>query len=173
MALTGSPATNRWSSKGICNVVTGAPAAAILRAAGWDPNARGVLIGLVTGTGAAELVRATARGVAATVRNVIEHAERATGTSYPQVAVGGAMAGHPVWLTVLSEILGRPFHVVDEDPSVHGAAMLGASAADGSLPLPAPRGQERPADGTSPGQSFARFLTATDIAINAQKGEIS
>jgi xylulokinase len=36
MAFTGSPATDRWSSKGICNVVTGAPAAAILRAAGWD-----------------------------------------------------------------------------------------------------------------------------------------
>ena len=37
MALTGSPASDRWSSKGICNVLTGAPADAILRAAGWDP----------------------------------------------------------------------------------------------------------------------------------------
>jgi xylulokinase len=142
-----------------------APYLAGERAPLWDPDARGVLIGLATGTGAAELARATLRGIVATVRNVIEHAEQAAGASYPEVTVGGSMAGHPAWLTVLGEILGHTFGVVDEDPSGYGAAMLGASAAGGALPHLAGRSTPRPADGTSAGQSFARFLAATDIAL--------
>lgn len=142
-----------------------APYLAGERAPLWDAGARGVLTGLATGTGAAELARATLRGVAATVRNVIEHAERAAGMSYAEVTIGGAMAAHPAWLTVLGEILGRTFGIVDEDPSGYGAAMLGASAGGGSLPhLPA-HGTPRPVGSTSAGPSFALFLAATDVAL--------
>lgn len=39
MALTGSPASDPWSSKGICRVTDGAPAVAVLEACGWPERA--------------------------------------------------------------------------------------------------------------------------------------
>ncbi|PZF80142.1 FGGY family carbohydrate kinase [Jiangella anatolica] len=36
LALTGAPTSDPWSSKGLCNVVTGAPASAFLRSVGWS-----------------------------------------------------------------------------------------------------------------------------------------
>ncbi len=39
MQLTGSPASDPWSSKGICRVTDGAPAAEVLAACGWPPDA--------------------------------------------------------------------------------------------------------------------------------------
>jgi len=139
------------------------------RAPLWEAGARGVLTGLVTATGAAELSRATLRGIAATIRNVIEHAERAAGTRYPTVTIGGGMAGHPAWLTAAHEVLGRDFTVADDEPSGYGAAMLGASAARGSLrhlsahdPLPL-------ADTDSADECFAAFIAATDVSLAAVK----
>ena len=39
MALTGSPASDPWSSKGICRVTDGAPATEVLAACGWPEKA--------------------------------------------------------------------------------------------------------------------------------------
>jgi xylulokinase len=144
-----------------------APYLAGERAPLWEAGARGVLTGLMTATGAAELARATLRGIAATVRNVIEHAEQAAGTRYPAVIVGGSMASHPAWLTAAHEILGRGFSVTDEEPSGYGAAMLGASAAGFSLPYLAAR-SPRPLAGTgSADESFAQFIAATGVSLAA------
>ena len=142
-----------------------APYLAGERAPLWEAGARGVLIGLATATGAAELSRATLRGVAGTVRNVVAHAEQAAGTLYAEVTVGGSMAGHPAWRTALREILGRAFKIADEEPSCHGAAMLGASAAGCSLPSLAARSAHDTIGDPSADRSFARFLAASDIAV--------
>jgi xylulokinase len=144
-----------------------APYLAGERAPLWEAGARGVLTGLVTATGAAELARATLRGIAATVRNVIEHAEQAAGRRYPSVTVGGSMAGHPAWLTAAHEVLGREFSVTDDEPSGYGAAMLGASAA--GFPLPhLPARAPRPLTGAgSADEAFAQFIAATDASLAA------
>jgi xylulokinase len=143
-----------------------APYLAGERAPLWEAGARGVLTGLVTATGAAELSRATLRGIAATVRNVIEHAEQAAGERYPAVIAGGSMAGHPAWLTAAHEVLGREFSVTDE-PDGYGAAMLGASAAGFSLPHLAARAPLPLAAADSADESFAQFIAATDVSLAA------
>jgi xylulokinase len=144
-----------------------APYLAGERAPLWEAGARGVLTGLVTATGAPELARATLRGIAATVRNVIEHAERAAGTRYSAVIVGGSLAGHPAWLTAAHEVLGREFSVADDEPSGYGAAMLGASAAGFSLPHLAARAARPLAGAASADESFAQFIAATDVSLAA------
>jgi xylulokinase len=144
-----------------------APYLAGERAPLWEAGARGVLTGLVTATGAAELGRATLRGIAATVRNVIEHAERAADRRYPAVIVGGSMAGHPAWLTAAHEVLGREFSVTDDEPSGYGAAMCGASAAGFSLPPLAAHARRPLAGAASADESFAQFIAATDVSLAA------
>jgi len=144
-----------------------APYLAGERAPLWEAGARGVLTGLVTATGAPELARATLRGIAATVRNVIEHAEQAAGRRYPAVIVGGSMAGHPAWLTAAHEVLGREFSVTDDEPSGYGAAMCGASAAGLSLPHLAARAPRPLAGAGSADESFAQFIAATDVSLAA------
>jgi len=144
-----------------------APYLAGERAPLWEAGARGVLTGLVTATGAAELARATLRGIAATVRNVIEHAEQAAGTHYPAVIVGGSMAGHPAWLTAAHEVLGREFSVTDDEPSGYGAAMCGASAAGFSLPHLAARAPQPLAGAAPADESFAQFIAATHVSLAA------
>jgi xylulokinase len=144
-----------------------APYLAGERAPLWEAGARGVLTGLVTATGAAELARATLRGIAATIRNVIEHAEQAAGERYPAVIVGGSMAGHPAWLTAAHEVLGREFSVTDDEPSGYGAAMLGASAAGFSLPHLAARAPMPPVGASSADDSFRQFIVATNVSLAA------
>jgi xylulokinase len=144
-----------------------APYLAGERAPLWEAGARGVLTGLVMATGAPELARATLRGIAATIRNVIEHAEQAAGRRYPAVIVGGSMAGHPAWLTAAHEMLGREFSVTDDEPSGSGAAMLGASAAGFSLPHLAARAPRPSAGAGSADESFAQFIAATDVSLAA------
>lgn len=144
-----------------------APYLAGERAPLWEAGARGVLTGLVTATGAPELARATLRGIAATIRNVIEHAEQAAGRRYPVVIVGGSMAGHPAWLTAAHEVLGREFSVTDDEPSGYGAAMCGASAAGFSLPHLAARAPRPLAGAGSADESFAQFIAATDVSLAA------
>src|SRR6202050_1360432 len=133
-----------------------APYLAGERAPLWEAGARGVLTGLVMATGAAELARATLRGIAATVRNVIEHAEQAAGRRYPAVIVGGSMAGHPAWLNAAHEVLGREFSVTDDEPSGYGAAMCGASAAGLSLQHLAARAPRPLGRARSAGEAVAR-----------------
>jgi xylulokinase len=144
-----------------------APYLAGERAPLWEAGARGVLTGLVTATGLAELSRATLRGIVATIRNVIEHAERAAGERYPAVTIGGSLAAHPAWLTAAHELLGREFSVADDEPSGYGAAMLGASAAGFSLPHLAARDPGPLAGAGSADESFARFIAATDVSLAA------
>jgi len=147
-----------------------APYLAGERAPLWEAGARGVLIGLVAATGAAELSRATLRGIAATVRNVIEHAEQAAGERYPAVTMGGSLSGHPAWLTAAHEVLGRELSVADDEPSGYGAAMLGASAAGFSLPHLAVRAPRPLVGADSADESFARFIAATDVSLAAISG---
>jgi len=58
----------------------------------WDPQARGVIIGLTQGSGRAELARAALEGIAHQTTDVIEAMKQGTGLSPKQIRVDGGVS---------------------------------------------------------------------------------
>jgi xylulokinase len=101
------------------------------RAPVWRPDVRGVLTGLGSTTGAAELARSVLRGVAASDRHVLAEA----GHRGEPVHVGGASAQAAGWQRARREVLGADLVVhAEPDTGALGSAML-AAAADTGAPL--------------------------------------
>ncbi len=94
----------------------------------FDPRARGVLAGLTTRHGAAELYRAVLEGTAYGLRHNLEAMAEAGGPPSRLVAVGGGTRGG-VWTRIVSDVTGRPqqlpAHTVG---ACFGDAMLAALA---------------------------------------------
>ena len=63
--LTGAPASDPWSTKGLCNVATLAPAEAVLRAAGWSADVVPPLAAAWTAAGVVSARAASALGLPA------------------------------------------------------------------------------------------------------------
>jgi len=77
----------------------------------WDSYARGVFFGVNIGTTKAHFVKAIMEGVSFALRHNIETVE-SLGMKVDHVqAVGGGLKS-PVWLSVLSQIIGRPISTV-------------------------------------------------------------
>ena len=63
----------------------------------WDPQARGVLVGLTRDSGRGHIARAALEGIALSVATLVELAEQALGTGLGELAVdGGAAASDPL-----------------------------------------------------------------------------
>jgi glycerol kinase len=63
----------------------------------WDPQARGVLVGLTRDSGRGHIARAALEGIALSVATLVELAEQALGSSLGELAVdGGAAASDPL-----------------------------------------------------------------------------
>lgn len=100
------------------------------RAPYWNPDARGVFLGLTTATEAGHLVLATLEGVAHAVRMVLEGCERAAGLRVEGFRVAGGGARSQLWNQAKADISGRPVEVLaDLDAGVLGAALMGMVAA--------------------------------------------
>jgi glycerol kinase len=99
------------------------PAFVGLGAPHWDPQARGVIIGITRGTTRAHLVRATLEAIAFQTRDVIEAMEAECGVSLPELRVDGGAAANDLLMQMQSDILGRP--VVR--PAVTETTALGAA----------------------------------------------
>lgn len=77
----------------------------------WDSHARGVFFGVNLKTSKAHFVKAIMEGVSFALRNNIETVE-SLGMKVDRVqAVGGGLKS-PVWLHILSQIIGRPISTV-------------------------------------------------------------
>ncbi|WP_130291114.1 FGGY-family carbohydrate kinase [Pseudonocardia sediminis] len=76
----------------------------------FDPDARGVLAGLTTGHGRAEMYRAVLEGIAHGVRHNLEVMRDAGGTADRLVAVGGGTQGG-LWTRIVTDVTGLPQHV--------------------------------------------------------------
>jgi xylulokinase len=72
----------------------------------FDPDARGVVAGLTTGHGSAELYRAALEGTAYGVRHNLEAMGEAGGRAARLVAVGGGTQGG-LWTQIVSDITGQ------------------------------------------------------------------
>lgn len=98
-----------------------------------DPDARGLLLGLTTSHGRAELYRAALEGIAHGVRHNLDAFRDAGGPDPRLVAVGGGTRGG-LWTQIVSDVTGREQQVpADTTGAALGDALLAARA----LGLPA------------------------------------
>jgi xylulokinase len=100
------------------------------RAPIWDPSARGMLFGLSSSHGRAEMARAVLEGVTHSARHVLETIEEITGCNFGELRVCGGGSRSALWNQVKADLLGRTVRTTTaaETTSI-GAAMLGGVAA--------------------------------------------
>jgi glycerol kinase len=106
------------------------PALAGLGTPDWDPEARGLLIGLSRGTTRAHVARATLEGIAASVADVVTSMEADAGSPLTALRVDGGASGNDLLLAIQADLLGVPVErpVVQETTAL-GAALLAGRAA--------------------------------------------
>ncbi|MDD7933977.1 FGGY-family carbohydrate kinase [Actinomycetospora straminea] len=93
-----------------------------------DPDARGLVLGLTTGHGRAELYRAALEGIAHGVRHNLEAFRDAGGPVPRLVAVGGGTRGG-LWTQIVSDVIGQPQEIpADTTGAALGDALLAARA---------------------------------------------
>jgi glycerol kinase len=104
------------------------PAFVGLGAPYWDPTARGAILGITRGTGAAEIARATLEAVAFQVRDVVEAMDADMARPLAQLRIDGGGAGDLVCGFVADQ-LGRPVErPVNRETTAFGAAALAGLA---------------------------------------------
>jgi glycerol kinase len=99
------------------------PALTGLGAPYWDPDARGVIIGLTRGTTKAHLVRATLESIAFQVRDVVDVMTGDAGVTVPALAVDGGAAANDL----LCELQATQLQVPVRRPQVAETTALGAA----------------------------------------------
>jgi xylulokinase len=103
----------------------------------WDPDARGAVVGLSTGTSAAELVRAFLDAVALSARDVVERM-RELGHAPARYRVSGGGIHDSAWVQATSDALSAELDVVDITGGV-GAAVFALRAVGHDPPVPVVR----------------------------------
>ena len=107
------------------------------RSTGWNPEAKGSVIGLTFATTPLDLRQAALEGVAfrfAAIADLLPEAEEI-------VATGGGLLHDPAWIQIMADALARPVLVSGvEEASLRGAAVA-ALERDGREAAPAPVGE--------------------------------
>ena len=105
------------------------PALAGLGAPDWDPDARGLIVGLTGGTTRAHLARATLEAIAFQVADVANAFAAETGRPLQRLRVDGGGAANDLLLQIQADLLGCPVErpVVTETTAA-GAAFLAGLA---------------------------------------------
>ena len=100
------------------------------RAPYWNPDARGVFLGLTSQTRPEHLALAVLEGVAMAVRMLVVACAGAGEVEVSRVRVCGGGARSRLWNRLKAAALQRPVDVLETvDAGVHGAALLGMVAA--------------------------------------------
>ncbi|MGD8485470.1 MAG: FGGY-family carbohydrate kinase [Chloroflexota bacterium] len=100
------------------------------RAPYWNPDARGVFLGLTTETGPGHLALAVLEGVAHAVRMVLDGCEAAAQREVPAVRLAGGGARSRLWNQLKADAVSRPVEVLATlEAGVLGATLLGMVAA--------------------------------------------
>jgi glycerol kinase len=98
----------------------------------WDFGARGILVGLDSSTGKAEIVRAVLEGIANAGADLLESVENDSGLSIAELKVDGGMAANDTFVQALANATHRPVAKSSIlDATSRGAAFL-AGLADGT-----------------------------------------
>lgn len=100
------------------------------RAPYWNPDARGVFIGIDSTTEMKHLALAVLEGVAFAARQSMSECERAAGLDADELRLSGGAARSPLWNQLKATAHGRPMAVMETlDSAVLGAALMGLVAA--------------------------------------------
>jgi xylulokinase len=87
----------------------------------WDPQARGVFIGLTASTSRGDLARAVFEGVAFALRQVIA----CTGNEVTEIRAVGGGTRNELWNQIKADVLKLPLHVLAfQETGALGAALL-------------------------------------------------
>jgi xylulokinase len=107
----------------------------------FDPDARGLLLGLTVSHTRGHVLRALLEGTAFAVRHNLEAMREACG-SIASLRVSGGGARDQVWTQIVSDVTGLPQAILSGiGGGAHGAALLAAVAAGAAdLDAPWPRG---------------------------------
>jgi len=101
------------------------PALAGLGAPYWNPEARGAVLGLTRGTGAAQIARAVLEGVALQVAALARAMEADLGSRITELRVDGGASANGLLMQFQSDILGVPVQrPANLDTTAMGAAFL-------------------------------------------------
>jgi len=84
------------------------PALTGLGAPTWDPDARGLIIGIQRGTTAAHLARATLEGIAFQVADVVERARSDAHITLNRLSVDGGAAANNLLCQIQADVVGIP-----------------------------------------------------------------
>ncbi len=84
------------------------PALTGLGAPWWDPDARGLIIGITRGTTRAHLARATLDSIAWQVRDIVALMRDEAGLSVPSLAIDGGAAANDLLCQLQADALGLP-----------------------------------------------------------------
>jgi len=95
----------------------------------WDPHARGTIVGITRGTGAAQLARAVVEAMAFQTRDVVEAMAAASGHPIAELRVDGGASAMDLLLQVQADQLQVPVArpVVQETTALGAAYMAGLS----------------------------------------------
>jgi glycerol kinase len=150
------------------------PAFVGLGAPHWDPDARGLLIGMTRGTGLPEIARATVDSIAYQVRDVLVAMDAEAGVPLDALRVDGGAAANDVLLAFQADLLGIPVErpVVTETTAL-GAAYL-AGLAEGFwhdlADLEANWGLDRRFEPAMPRDRRDRLVRGWSRAVDRAKG---
>jgi len=101
----------------------------------WDPDARGVVLGLTLGTRRDELYRALLDGVALSARDHVERL-RTVGVTPDAWRVRGGGIHNEAWLDATCDALAAPLEVVEHATEAVGPAVVAMRAIGVELTLP-------------------------------------
>ncbi len=98
----------------------------------WDFGARSLLIGITSGTGRPEVVRAVLRGIAQRGADLLEAAEVDANLTVSRLRVDGGMTTNPVFVQELADACRRPVEISAEVEATSLGAGLLAGLATGT-----------------------------------------
>ena len=99
------------------------------RSTGWNPNARGAILGLSKQTRGIDILRAAMEAVAYRFA-LIAKALEPFASAAMLVASGNALRSSPTWIQILADVMGRPVALTEaSEASLRGAALLALEAA--------------------------------------------
>jgi gluconokinase len=106
------------------------------RSPGWAGRAQATIHGLTLATSPLDILRAGLEAVAYRIALVFELLRPALPPDPQIIASGGALLNSPAWLTIVTDVLGRPVSVSKiQEASSRGAALFALEALGGLSPL--------------------------------------